>query len=135
MPTELIPIGNILLPPCTRAEQPAPATVPISAISCITDEGNILEQSDGADWFPYSPEPGAATPSNTVAPLGESADAGASGEFSRGDHVHEQKILTADPATPADDTWWVIRDGGTPQAIDLRIRISGVTYVLASVTV
>lgn len=43
-------------------------------------------------------------------------------------------VLTADPGSPADDTWWVVRDGGSPQAVALKVRIGGVTYTLAEIT-
>lgn len=37
-------------------------------------------------------------------------------------------MLTSDPASPANDTWWFFRDGGTPENLSLRVRRSGVTY-------
>jgi hypothetical protein len=39
----------------TRAAQPAIADVLIGTVYCVTDESNILEQSDGAAWQDYSP--------------------------------------------------------------------------------
>lgn len=45
------------------------------------------------------------------------------------------QVLTADPASPDDDTWWVVRDGGTPQSVALKVRISGVTYAVAEITI
>ena len=44
-------------------------------------------------------------------------------------------VLTADPASPANDTWWIVRDGGSPQAVKLRVRIGGVSYTLAEITI
>lgn len=44
-------------------------------------------------------------------------------------------ILTADPGSPADDTWWVVRDGGSPQAVAIKVRIGGTTYTLAEITI
>jgi hypothetical protein len=43
-------------------------------------------------------------------------------------------VLTADPASPADDTWWVVRDGASPQGVALRARIGGVTFTIAEIT-
>lgn len=43
-------------------------------------------------------------------------------------------ILTADPASPDDDTYWVVRDGASPQSIALKVRIAGVTMTLAEIT-
>lgn len=44
-------------------------------------------------------------------------------------------LLTADPGSPADDTWWVRRTGTSPtMSVALRARISGVTYTLAEMT-
>lgn len=45
----------ILLPPDTRANQPSAASVAAGTLYCVSDEGNILEQSDGAAWVAYSP--------------------------------------------------------------------------------
>jgi len=44
-------------------------------------------------------------------------------------------IRTSDPASPVDDTFWVRRDNASPQVVALRIRIAGVTYTLADVTI
>lgn len=38
-----------------RADQPAATDVAIGTLYGVTDEGNILERSDGTDWQPYSP--------------------------------------------------------------------------------
>lgn len=40
----------------TRANQPAATAVSPGAVFCVTDEGFILEQSDGAAWHAYSPD-------------------------------------------------------------------------------
>lgn len=38
------------------------------------------------------------------------------------------KVLTADPASPADDDWWFFRDGGSPtESFEFCTRRSGVT--------
>lgn len=42
----------------TRANQPDADAVSPGALFCVTDEGDILEQSDGAAWNAYSPQPG-----------------------------------------------------------------------------
>lgn len=45
-------------------------------------------------------------------------------------------LLTADPGSPADDTFWVRRTGSSPaMQVELRVRISGVTYSLAGITI
>ncbi len=36
-------------------------------------------------------------------------------------------IRTADPASPADDTGWFVRDSASPETLYLRVRRSGVT--------
>lgn len=44
-------------------------------------------------------------------------------------------LLTADPASPADDTWWAVREGTSPtQDVSIKARIGGVTYVIAAIT-
>ncbi len=43
-------------------------------------------------------------------------------------------LLTADPASPGDDTWWVVRDNASPETAALKVRIGGVTYTIASIT-
>lgn len=49
--------------------------------------------------------------------------------------VIAQEILTADPSSPANDTWWIVRDGTAPgSAAQLKLRIAGQTYVLAEIT-
>jgi hypothetical protein len=44
-------------------------------------------------------------------------------------------VLAADPSSPSDNTWWVVTEAGPPVTASVRIRLSGVTYTLASVTV
>lgn len=45
-------------------------------------------------------------------------------------------ILTADPAGPADDSAWLVREGVSPaMQVTLRIRVAGVTYDLAAITI
>jgi len=45
-------------------------------------------------------------------------------------------LLTADPADPADDTVWYTRTGSSPaMAIDLKVRVSGVTHTFPQGTV
>lgn len=44
----------------TRANQPAATAVAAGVVYCVTDEDNILEQSDGSAWQPYSPTGGVA---------------------------------------------------------------------------
>lgn len=48
----------------TRASQPAAASVSIGSLYCVTDEGNIVERSNGATWDAFSPS-GAGTVTNT----------------------------------------------------------------------
>lgn len=44
-------------------------------------------------------------------------------------------LLTADPGSPSNDTWWVDRIGTSPtQTVALKAQIGGSTYVIASVT-
>jgi hypothetical protein len=45
-------------------------------------------------------------------------------------------ILSADPASPADDTWWVVRTGTSPNAtLALKGRVAGATKTIASETI
>lgn len=45
-------------------------------------------------------------------------------------------LLTADPASPIDDTWWMVRTGTSPaMQVTLKVRISGVTYEVAGITI
>lgn len=46
-----------------------------------------------------------------------------------------QRILTADPSSPPDDTYWVLRTGTAPTEVELRVRIGGVTYGAPLVTI
>lgn len=44
-------------------------------------------------------------------------------------------LLTADPASPADDSWWVSRIGTSPaMVVALKVRIDGTTTTVATVT-
>jgi hypothetical protein len=44
-------------------------------------------------------------------------------------------LLTADPASPTDDTCWVVREGTSPtQTVSLKARISGTTVTIAAIT-
>jgi len=44
-------------------------------------------------------------------------------------------LLTADPGSPANDTWWVVRTGTSPtMTVALKVRISGATYTIAGIT-
>jgi hypothetical protein len=44
-------------------------------------------------------------------------------------------LLTADPGSPADDTWWGVRTGSSPtQVVAIKARIGGVTVTVASIT-
>jgi len=44
----------------TRALQPLATAVPVHALYCVTDEGNIIEQSDGSAWAAFSPDAASA---------------------------------------------------------------------------
>ena len=44
-------------------------------------------------------------------------------------------LLTADPAAPANDTVWAVREGTSPtQDVSIKARIGGVTVVIAQIT-
>ena len=44
-------------------------------------------------------------------------------------------LLTADPASPADDSVWIVRTGSSPtMTVALKARIAGTTYTIASIT-
>lgn len=41
-------------------------------------------------------------------------------------------VLTADPSSPPNDTWWVVRETASPTTIlSLRARVNGVTQTIA----
>lgn len=45
-------------------------------------------------------------------------------------------VLTADPGAPDDDTFWVRRTGASPAMdVELRVRVAGTTYTIASITI
>ncbi len=44
-------------------------------------------------------------------------------------------ILTSDPSSPSDDTWWVVRDSASPQSVAMRVRVAGVTYTLSEISI
>jgi len=74
-------------------------------------------------------------PAATVEPLGDTEAAGTASTYSRGDHRHALAILSADPTSPADDTFWLRKTGTTPtMSVELRYRIDGSTETLAGVT-
>jgi hypothetical protein len=43
-----------------RADQPAATAVPVGTLFCVTDEGDIVERSNGTTWDAYSPTGGGA---------------------------------------------------------------------------
>lgn len=44
-------------------------------------------------------------------------------------------LLTADPSSPSDDTWWAVRTGTSPtMTVAVKARISGATQTIASIT-
>lgn len=44
-------------------------------------------------------------------------------------------ILTSDPATPVDDTFWCVRSGTAPgDTVQINARIAGVTVTIAEIT-
>ncbi len=47
-------LEDVILPPDIRANQPAANTVSVGSLYSVTDEGNLIEQSDGATWVTYS---------------------------------------------------------------------------------
>src|SRR5678815_2200057 len=47
-----------------RGSQPAASAVSIGSLYCVTDEGNIVERSNGTTWQAFSPS-GAGTVTNT----------------------------------------------------------------------
>src|SRR5690242_5816302 len=53
-----MPYQDLVLAPDTRANQPAANSVPMGTQYCVTDEGNIVERSNGATWDAYSPAAG-----------------------------------------------------------------------------
>jgi hypothetical protein len=102
-----VPLSTVLLAPTTLALRPDPTTVPVNAIIPITDEGYKQYQNLGGQWVQYSP---AAV-------------------------VTSLQILTADPSSPSDDTWWVVRTGTSPgDALEIRGQVAGTIYTIASVT-
>lgn len=85
----------------TRANQPAASAAYEGVLYIVEDEGYAVERCDGSTWIPLST--GSAGSSTVLA------------------------VLTADPASPADDTAWLFRDGGSPEKLEIHVRRSGVT--------
>lgn len=54
-------LEEVILSPDTRANQPAATAVPVGTTYCVTDEGRIIERSNGTTWESYSPTPGAGS--------------------------------------------------------------------------
>jgi len=81
----------------TRAAQPAATAVPIGELYCVSDEGNIVEQSDGAAWVPFSPT---SVSSGVLA------------------------WVAADPGAPSDGDLWFKYTGGV---LSVNIRDAGAT--------
>lgn len=52
-----------------------------------------------------------------------------------GSQVAKLKAVSADPASPAHLDIWVSAIAGTPTTIALKIRYSGVTYVIAAIEI
>lgn len=44
-------------------------------------------------------------------------------------------VLTADPSSPINNTFWVVRDGASPEAVALKVRLNGTTYTLTEITI
>ena len=38
------------------------------------------------------------------------------------------RLMSADPASPANEDWWIKRSGSGPYTISLNVRIGGTTY-------
>lgn len=43
-------------------------------------------------------------------------------------------LRTSDPVSPSNDTWWVVRDGASPESVAIKARIGGVTFTIAEIT-
>ena len=43
-------------------------------------------------------------------------------------------LLTSDPGSPTDDTWWMVRENTSPMTVSLKARINGVTETIVSLT-
>ncbi len=57
------------------------------------------------------------------------------GSGAQGAAVIGGELLTADPGSPANDTWWAVRTGTTPtMSVAFKVRIAGVTYDVATIT-
>ena len=51
------------------------------------------------------------------------------------DIAEGSKILSADPASPLDGTWWVVQSGTSPNmTVAMKFRMFGSTWTLSSVT-
>lgn len=99
-------LPNAILMSGVRADQPAAAAANNGCYYRVTDEGNAVEQSTGSAWVP-------------IAAAGTSVG----------------KLLTADPASPANDDWWMVRTGASPtMTAAVKVRIAGVTYTVAAIT-
>ncbi len=64
-------LPDIIATPDTRANQPLASNVPAGTLYCVTDEGDIVERSNGTIWQAYSPVAGG---SGTVTHTGTLTD-------------------------------------------------------------
>ena len=91
----------------TRTNQPAASAVPVGSLFAVTDEGNIVERSNGSSWDSYSP--------------------GAS------DRISNAPLTT--PSSPANGDLWVEASGSTPnRVVEVKLRDGGVTYTILTFT-
>lgn len=88
-----------------RADQPDPDAVVAGTLYCVEDEGNIVEQSDGAAWEPWG------------------SAAGGAGVLT---------VLAADPSSPVDGTAWLKFTGGE---LTLNLRDSSSTTSIPLATI
>lgn len=127
-------LQDIILPPDTRANQPAAAAVGEGAIYCVTDEDNILERSNGTTWDPFSPS---GAPSGVILADG-SVPMAADLDLDGNKVTNLDTPTAADDAVPksyADARGWVLleeRTAASSASLDFTTRnkngFSGATF-------
>lgn len=118
----------------TRADQPAAAVGNAGVLFCVTDEGNIVERSNGTTWEAYSPDAPTGDVSSSAALTDHAlvrGDGGANGVQTSGVLVSDDdeisgykgniKRVTASSYTllAADSGKLIELDDGTGVALDM----------------
>lgn len=96
----------------------------VQFVSTLTERGLRADQPAATSVYP-----------GTLYYVSDEARTEKSNGFAWEDYTDGGDIVAADPLVPIDNTWWIFRDGGSPQNIEMHLRIGGVTYAVPLFTV